>query len=101
MTVAVATLPKPGERVAMSTAEALSAGKTLKGWLAFGIDLATVELSALVRIAQDFIGLVQFCKALLRLRIVLVLIRMVLLASLRKADFISSGFAVLATPSTL
>ncbi len=101
MAVATAALPEAGKRIAMCATETLSAGEALKGRFAFSIDLAAVELSALVLVAQNFIGLVQFCKALLRLRIVLVLIRMVLLASLRKADFISSGFAVLATPSTL
>ncbi len=96
-----AALPEAGERVAMGAAEALPACKALESGLALGVDLAAVELPALVLVAQNFVGLIQFCKTLLRLRIILVLIRVVLLASLRKADFISSGFAVLATPSTL
>ncbi len=91
VTVAVATLPETGKRVAMSAAEALSAGETLKGRLAFGIDLAPVKLTTLVLVAHNFIGLVQFCKALLRFRIILVLIRMVLFGQFAKSRFYFLG----------
>ncbi len=101
MTVAAA-LAEARERIAMRAAKPLSAGKSLKYRLAFGIDFATVELGALVLVAYDFIGLIHFRKSLLRLRIVLILIRVVASWPACEGRFYFFGLRRFgATPSTL
>src|SRR5665213_503505 len=59
-----------------------AARKALKPWLAVGIDLAAIELLALVLVADDLVGRVQLGKPLRSLRIVLVAVRVVLLGEL-------------------
>src|SRR5690606_5923191 len=68
-----------GARASGALAETL---ETLEARLALGVDLAAVELGALVLVADDLIGGVDFGEAFLRLRISLVLVRMVLLGEL-------------------
>src|SRR3954453_11554571 len=64
------------------TATRIAAGKALEPWLAFGIDLAAVELLALVLVADDLVGRIDFGKARGGLRIVLVVVWVVLLGEL-------------------
>src|SRR5581483_4976297 len=59
-----------------------SARKALETRLAFGVDLAAIELLTLVRIANDFVRRIQFGKTRGRLWIVLVGVGMVLLGKL-------------------
>src|SRR4051812_13039071 len=64
---------------ARSSAEAF---KALEPRLAFGINLAAVELLALVRVADDFVGAVQLGELRRRLWVLLVRIRVQLLRKL-------------------
>lgn len=59
-----------------------AAGKTLEARLALSVDLATIELFALVLVADDLVGRVQFGEARRGFRIVLVGIGVVLLGEL-------------------
>src|SRR6185437_6458506 len=73
------------ERIALETTGttgAAATGKAGETRLALGVDLAAVELLALVLVAEDFIGGVDFGEALGRLRIVLVAVRVVFLGEL-------------------
>src|SRR5215207_5004924 len=73
-----------GFEAARSTGAAarVAAGKTLEAWLALGVDLAAVELLALVLVADDLVGGIDLGKARSRLRIVLVVVRVMLLGEL-------------------
>src|SRR6185369_2261575 len=53
-----------------------------KARLAIGVDLAAVELLALVLVAHDLVGGIDLGKARSRLRIVLVVVRVMLLGKL-------------------
>ena len=55
-----------------AAAARVAAGKALEARLAFGVDLAAVELLALVLVADDLVGGVQLGKPLRGFRIVLV-----------------------------
>jgi hypothetical protein len=60
------------ESAGATTRSRIAARKALEAWLAFGVDLAAIELLALCLIADDFIGGVQLGKTRGRFRIVLV-----------------------------
>src|SRR5687767_9852851 len=79
-----ATGAEAGFEASRSTGAAarVAAGKTLKAWLALGVDLAAVELLALVLVADDLVGGIDLGKARSRLRIVLVVVRVMLLGEL-------------------
>src|SRR6185436_1665015 len=64
------------------TAPRVAAGKTLEARLSLGVDLAAVELLALVLVADDLVGRIDLRKARSRLRIVLVAIGVMLLGEL-------------------
>src|SRR6185437_2746214 len=76
------------ERIALETtgttgtAARTATGKAGEARLALGVDLAAVELLALVLVAEDFIGGVDFSEALGRLRIILVAVRVMFLGEL-------------------
>jgi hypothetical protein len=65
----------------------IAAGKALKTRLALGIDLAAIELLALVLVADDLVGRVQLGKARRGFRIVLVGIGVMLLGKLAIGAF--------------
>src|SRR5204863_1443342 len=84
-------LRSPGEALEIAFAAAAErssarasakAFKALEARLAFGIDLAAIELLALVRVADDLISAVQLGKFRGRLRVFLVRIRVQLLRKL-------------------
>jgi hypothetical protein len=58
--------------------------KTLEAVLAFRIDLAAIELAALVLVAHDLIGGVQLGEFILRLRVLLVAVGVMLLGEAAK-----------------
>src|SRR5262249_51443 len=58
---------------------------TLEAGLAFGVDLAAVELLALVLVAQNLVGRIELGKARRRLRIALVAVGVMLLGELAKS----------------
>jgi hypothetical protein len=60
----------------------VAAGKALKARLALGIDLAAVELLALVLVADDLVGRIDLGKTVRSLRIVLVAVGVMLLGEL-------------------
>ena|SRR5215467_6496980 len=72
------TAPKIATEIALG-AEALEAAKL---GLAFGVDLPAVERFALVLLAEDFVGRVDFGEALGCLGVVLVGVRVQLLGEL-------------------
>jgi hypothetical protein len=63
-------------RAAAKTFKALEAG------LAFGVDLAPIELGALLLVAQNFVGRIDLRKLGLRLRVAAMAVGMVLLGEL-------------------
>ena len=67
----------PAEPAGAARAKTLEAAR-----LAVGADLATVELGALVGVADDFVGRVDLGELFLRLGIVLVLVGVVFLGEL-------------------
>jgi hypothetical protein len=64
------------------TAARVAARKTLEARLAIGVDLAAIELLALVLVADDLVGGIDLGKARGRLRIVLVVVGMMFLGEL-------------------
>src|SRR5204862_6785197 len=64
------------------SATRIASGKALESRLALGIDLAAVELLALVLVSDDLVGRIDFGKARGGLRIVLVVVGVVLLGEL-------------------
>lgn len=102
----VETTAATGCLLGACTAEVVISGKAVKtmrliALLAVRIDFSAVELGTLFLVADNFIGLICFGKTLCGRRIILVLIRMVFLASFRKAFLISLSLADFATPRTL
>src|SRR5690606_22179970 len=64
---------RPGAAMSAATAKAEAVG-ALEARLPLGVDLATVERLALLGIAEDLIGRVQFREAILGLGIVAILV---------------------------
>src|SRR6185295_14319671 len=60
----------------------VAAGKALEARLALGVDLAAIELLALVLVADDLVGRIDLGKTLRCLRIVLVAVGVMLLGEL-------------------
>src|SRR6202048_75453 len=71
-----------GAPARIAAARKTATRKALEPWLALGIDLAAIELLALVLVADDLVGRVQLGKARRRFRIVLVGIGVMLLGEL-------------------
>ena len=86
-------LAEGGEGVAAAL-RVLEALEALEARLALGIDLATVEGGARLLVADHLIGLVGGGKALLGLRIVRVLVRMILFRELAIGRFYFLGRGV-------
>ena len=78
----------------------VAAGKTLEARLAVGVDLAAIELLALVLVADDLVGRVDLGKARSRLRIVLVVVRVVLLGELAIGTLDRRSAGARGTPKT-